>query len=100
MMDSVVIAALVSGCVAIVVVLIQKNQTKKRASLEGLEENLKLAEKDIAFLLAVESKHCEIHRFNEGSSKKNTVRESVRTEQGMDFSGSFNPGSVRSRARS
>ncbi|WP_321967183.1 hypothetical protein [Burkholderia cepacia] len=56
-------------------------------------EQLKVATDDIAFLLAVELAHCELHKATGGVSNKLRVRREVETT-GLRFSGRFTPGRV------
>ena len=50
---------------------------------------------DIEFLLAVEQEHCNLHKEVSEESFKQRVRQSVR-DQGLEWSGRFTPGRVRS----
>lgn len=64
------------------------------ANRRKLQEKLKIAIQDIAFLLEVEEIHCEHNKRNGKPSRKNTVRNEVR-EAGLDFSQQFTPGRAR-----
>lgn len=59
-----------------------------------LKERLSLAQNDIAFLLAVEEEHCNLHKEAKGQTLKQTVRKSA-TERGITWSGKFTPGRVK-----
>ncbi len=68
------------------------------ADRQKLQEKLKIAIQDIAFLLEVEESHCEHNKHNNRPSRKNTVRNEIR-EAGLYFSGQFTPGRVRANKR-
>lgn len=63
-------------------------------SRRKLEEDLAAATADIAFLLAVEKEHCNLHLESLNESRKITVRNLAR-ERGFTWSGRFTPGRVR-----
>ncbi len=60
-----------------------------------LKADLDDAKKDIEFLLAVESAHCQIHKEVSGKSFKNTVRDEIRKPGALTWSAKFTPGRVR-----
>lgn len=95
-------AAVVSGVFTILSALIAAIAAgiigKTIADRQNLQEDLKIAAQDIAFLLSVEAMHCEYNKRSNRTSRKNTVRDEVR-ETGLYFSGEFTPGRVRSRQR-
>jgi hypothetical protein len=64
------------------------------AKRRRLQENLVIAQRDIAFLLKVEALHCQLHRERDGKSLKLTVRAHVKEQDGLVFSGKFTPGNV------
>lgn len=64
-------------------------------SREKLKRNLDTAVEDIAFLLKVEARHCEIHHESSGQSNKQRVRDQV-TSSGRKWSSKFTPGRYRS----
>ncbi|WP_425952953.1 hypothetical protein [Ralstonia pseudosolanacearum] len=66
---------------------------KHIANRKRLQEKLRIAQSDIAFLLEVEQLHCEIHKKQGGSSHKNLVREDAK-KRGLEWSGKFTPGRV------
>lgn len=66
---------------------------KRFDNRKKLQEKLVIATGDIAFLLAVEEKHCEIHKVDSEKSYKATVRKEV-VERGFVWSGRFTPGRV------
>ena len=68
------------------------------ADRRKLQEKLKIAIQDIAFLLEVEENHCEQNKRHNEPSRKNSVRNEVR-DTGLDFSGQFTPGRVRANKR-
>ena len=64
------------------------------AKRKRLEEKLRAAEGDIAFLLEVEAQHCSIHKAETGESRKIKVRRAVE-EKGLTWTGRFTPGRVK-----
>ena len=66
-------------------------------SREKLKVQLDAAVEDIAFLLKVEERHCEMHRESSGQSNKNLVRDYVQSS-GATWSGRFTPGRYRSNS--
>jgi hypothetical protein len=70
--------------------LINRQITRRRR----LQAKLDQAQKDIAFMLAVEHQHCQVHQDRDGQSLKLIVRERVR-DAGLQWSGRFTPGRVR-----
>lgn len=59
---------------------------------ERLKTQLDEAHSDIEFLLAVEARHCELHREHTGQSSKIKVRDHVRLNRGLAWSGRHTPG--------
>lgn len=64
------------------------------ADRRRLQEKLFLAQGDIAYLLAVESAHCDLHKQATGESNKLRMRR-VAFDQGLIWSGKFTPGRIR-----
>ena len=64
-------------------------------SRKRMQEKLDLAHADIAYLLAVESAHCEKHKELNRASFKLRIRKEV-SATGLSWSGRFTPGRVRS----
>ena len=99
MKDPQIIAAIIQGIFAILATTIAAytaaNIGKKIYNQEKLKSNLDIAKKDIEFLLAVENKHCEKHKSNEGTSYKNTIRDIIRSDYNLKWSGKFTPGRVK-----
>ncbi len=95
-------AALVSGIFTVLSALIAAVAAaiigNTIADRQKLQEKLKIAIQDIAFLLKVEEIHCEHNKRNSSPSRKNVVRDEVR-ETGLDFSGQFTPGRARAKQR-
>lgn len=58
-----------------------------------LQHELSVAQQDIAFLLAVEEVHGELHQEDGGSTKKRVARSRAR-DRGYSWSGLFTPGRV------
>lgn len=96
--DPAVVAAIVTAIGSILTtlaagtgaLLINRQLTRRRR----LQVKLDQAQKDIAFLLAVEQQHCQVHADRDGQSLKIVVRERVR-DAGLQWSGRFTPGRVR-----
>jgi hypothetical protein len=82
---SIVAAGIAGLCAAII--------GKQIAGRRKLVEKLEMAQDDIAFLLCVENLHGQLHKDNELSSQKLTVREAARNK-GYRWSGRFTPGRV------
>ncbi len=61
-------------------------------SRRKLELRLAAALGDIRFLLAVEELHCREHRERDGATLKMTIRNLVRIERGLEWSGINTPG--------
>lgn len=91
--QSSVISAIGSLGAAIIASICAAVIGKRFDNQKKLKEKLALATGDIAFLLAVEGKHCEIHSAMDEMSYKRTVRSAVR-ESGHIWSGKFTPGRV------
>lgn len=66
-------------------------------SREKLKGQLEAAVEDIAFLLKVEERHCELHQESSGQSNKQRVRDHVQSN-GIKWSGRFTPGRYRSNS--
>lgn len=60
-----------------------------------LKEDLKIAVKDIRFLLEVEREYGNLLTDYEKSSQKNTIRKRVEERIDYGFSGKFTPGRVK-----
>lgn len=95
-------AALISGTFTVLSALIAAVAAaiigNTIANRRKLQEKLKTAIQDIAFLLKVEEFHCEHNKRNNRPPRKNTVRDEVR-DAGLYFSGQFTPGKVRANKR-
>lgn len=85
------IGSIVTGTIAAVCAAVIG---KHFARVKSLKEKLAIAQNDIAVLLKVEEKHCEMNRQRDGETHKIRVRQAVREETGMAFSGKFTPGRV------
>ena len=86
-----IIAAVVAGIAAVLV-------GKAFLSRDKLKDQLNAAASDIAFLLKVEERHCELHQQEaSGQSNKQRVREYA-TARGFAWSGRFTPGRYRSNS--
>lgn len=97
--DPSVQAALIEGISTIVSALIAAIAAsiigKKIADRERFKNLLALAIDDIAFLLEVESIHCQRNKEHGGNSLKIVTRDEVKSN-GKDFSGKFTPGRANS----
>ncbi|HDR9174452.1 TPA: hypothetical protein QDB23_001664 [Burkholderia vietnamiensis] len=87
-------AAIISAGASLVVAVLAAVIGKQIAWSKRQREQLKTATNDIAFLLAVEQAHCELHKSRSGESNKRRVRREVE-ESGLRFSGRFTPGRVQ-----
>ena len=83
-----ILAALIA---AIAGSLVGRKFLHQRNLIEKLEEK----QKDIDFLYAVEEEHCNNYKDKNGASRKNTIREKVRVERGLEWSGKNTPGRVK-----
>ena len=93
-------AAIISGIFTLVSALIAALAAavvgQNIANRRKLEEKLNTAIDDISFLLEVEKLHCQHNREHlGGESRKIITRNKVR-DSGLEFSGKFTPGRVRS----
>lgn len=68
-------------------------------SKQRLVEELELAIKDIEYLLAVEQRHCDVHKEHGSESNRNRVRTHVNELRGLSWSGRFTPGRQRDKQR-
>lgn len=66
---------------------------RRFSNQKRLEHELSVAKQDIAFLLAVEQIHGDIHREDGGTTKKRVARNRAR-DLGYKWSGLFTPGRV------
>lgn len=66
---------------------------RRFSNQKKLQHELSVAHQDIAFLLAVEQIHGEIHQKDGGSSLKRVARSKAR-DMGHTWSGMFTPGRV------
>ncbi len=100
-MDPIIAAAWVQGICAIIATAIAAVTAsligKKFSNYKKLEEKLGIAQKDIEFLLAVEVEHCNIHKENTDSSNKNKIRDYVRDNSLLTWSGKNTPGRLKNR---
>lgn len=98
--DPAVVAAMIQSGGAIVAAVIAAICAaiigKQFADRKRLQEELVLAQGDIAFLLGVEAEHCEMHKAISKQSFKHRVRTKV-SERGLNWSGKFTPGRVKSQ---
>ena len=90
-MEPVIMAAYIEGvatvCAALLAAIAAAVIGRKFSQGKKLEDRLKEAQADIAFLLAVEQEHCELHKDNSGESNKNRIRKVVQQERGLFWSG-------------
>lgn len=84
-----VLAAMIAGvCAALI--------GRQFVNQERLREQLRAAQEDVAFLLAVEEEHGKLHVDRGLSNHKQTVRKAVR-ERGLTWSALFTPARVATR---
>ena len=99
-LDPQVTAALINGVSTVVAAGIAAVAAavigKRFAAREKLQQNLDAAINDIHFLLAVEQRHCELHKGNSDESNFLRVRKHVEGQGKVSWSGLFTPGRVRS----
>lgn len=62
---------------------------RKLIKSKQLKQDLKLALNDIKFLLSVEKLHCREHQERGGESKRIRIRNSVKAERALEWSGKF-----------
>jgi len=93
-MDSDIISSLIQAGGTVAAALIAAFIGKKFLRQESLKKDLATAQKDIEFLLQVETAHCAKHSERDGTSSKNTIRDQVRKD-GYQWSGKFTPGRVK-----
>lgn len=84
------VGSIVAAIFASIAAAIIGRQFTNRARLK---EKLAEARSDIAFLMAVEAEHCEIHKASEGKSLYLTARDAVRSH-GFTWSGRHTPGRI------
>lgn len=79
---------------AIIAAVIAAFVGRQFSDRKRLQEKLLLAQGDIAFLLAVEDEHCNLHKQNVKESNKRRMRRAA-FEKGLVWSGKFTPGRIR-----
>lgn len=98
--DAQIIAAWISGICTVVASGIAAVAAaligKRFADRAKLQADLDTATKDIQFLLAVEQRHCELHKNRSGESNFLRVRRHIESQNSLGWSGQFTPGRVRS----
>ena len=82
-----IIAATIAGIAAAIIG--QQFTDRKK-----MQQKLVLAQRDIAFLLAVEEEHCLLHKEHVNESYKQRVRQLVYSS-GLEWSGLHTPGRVK-----
>lgn len=96
--DNLLLAALVKSIGNIITAAVPSIVTyfisKKVVNELALKKKLSTAYKDIQFLLQVESFHCRANKENTGQSYKVTIRNSVKNETDLEFSGKHTFSSV------
>ena len=70
---------------------------RKFMDVAKLKERYKVALNDILYLLGVEELHCREHMETQDKSLRKTVRDSVRVERGLDWSGKHTPSQIAKR---
>lgn len=91
-----IIAAIISSAGTVLAAVLASCAAWMLGRQIGQRERLKMqlceAQADIEFLLAVETRHCEMHREQSGQSSKMKVRDHVRLARGLTWSGRHTPG--------
>jgi hypothetical protein len=87
----------IHGLFALATAVVTGLMARSQLNRKRLKEKLQRAERDIAFLLAVEKAHCDRNQKMVNASFKNRIRSEVYA-QGLTWSGSFTPGRVRASA--
>ena len=72
---------------------------QKFAKIDKLKEEAETAIKDVHFLLKVEQRHCELHKERTGKSNLRRVRQQVKENSGLAWSGRYTPGRVADRQK-
>jgi hypothetical protein len=93
-LDPAIVPVLVSGAFGIIGTIIAGLIGKDIADRKKAHERLRLAEADIAFLLAVEQIHCEMHRGVNNTTHKLHARKEA-AAKGLTWSGKFTPGRLK-----
>jgi len=97
--DPQVVAALITAAAtvfaAVIAAFIAGYLGKRIAGREKAEEERDAAAQDILFLLAVEDRHCQLHKNNSGNSYKNLVRDHVRSEKHLEWSGKYTRSKIK-----
>lgn len=96
--DPAVITAVIQAVTGIVTTILGALIGKHYANKKRLQEKLALAQADIAFLLAVEAAHCDLHKSTIDESYKLRIRRQVE-EAGYQWSGEFTPGRLKYQAK-
>ena len=93
-MDAQIIAAIIQSTGTVIAAVVAAGVAgligKRLLQQDKLKSDLEVTKKDIAFLLAVEAKHCAKHKEQDGNSYKIKIREDTRQE-GFEWSGRFTP---------
>lgn len=80
---------LLSVCLALFVMLVFIHMTNKYIAAVGKRKDFLDMLNDLEYLLALEELHCREHSETTGMSKKNTMRQALKTERGLVWSGKF-----------
>ncbi len=91
--QSAVIQSVGTMVAAVIAAVIAAIVGKQFADRKRLREKLLLAEGDIAFLLAVEEEHCNLHKQTQKESNKRRMRRAA-FDKGHVWSGKFTPGRI------
>lgn len=89
-----VIQSLGAMIAAVIAAIVATMIGRQFADRKRLQENLWLAQGDIAFLLAVEEEHCTLHKQTLQESYKLRMRRAA-NDRGMAWSGRFTPGRIQ-----
>lgn len=97
LIDPTLYPTILTGAFSLLATLVAGLLTAQSTNRKRLQQQLAVAQADIAFLLQVEALHCAKHVEYARSSSKLRVRQEV-TQKGFEWSGRFTPGRVKSDA--
>lgn len=67
---------------------------RKIMASKELKEKYRTAMNDIMYLLELEKKHCREHKETSGSTKRQSMRDAVKNETALEWSGKFTPSQI------
>ena len=87
------VGSVLAGLIAATAAAIIGREFSSRAKLRAERDSLL---RDLHFLLKVEEYHCNLHKSTVGMSNFRRIRNRVRSETGLQWSGRFTPGRAES----